>query len=47
MKHKGAAAIDHGDVAYEVEIYPGDRIHQMILWGDEEFAAVFPDSVQR
>ncbi len=38
MKHMGAAAIDHGDVAYEVEIYPGYRI-QMILWeGDEEFA---------
>ena len=29
--------LEHGDAAYEVEIYPGYRI-QMILWeGDEEF----------
>ena len=37
MEHMGALAINHGDIAYEVEIYPGYRI-QMILWeGDEEF----------
>lgn len=37
MEHMGAAPVKHGDVAYEVEIYPNYRV-QMILWeGDEEF----------
>ncbi|MDC7289677.1 DUF3786 domain-containing protein [Blautia schinkii] len=37
MEHIKAAPVDHGDAAYEVEIYPGYKV-QMILWeGDEEF----------
>ena len=37
MEHIHGKEISFGDVAYEVEIYPGYRI-QMILWeGDEEF----------
>lgn len=37
MEHIHGKKISFGDVAYEVEIYPGYQI-QMILWeGDEEF----------
>ena len=37
MEHIHAAPVDHGDIAYQVEIFPGYLI-QMILWeGDEEF----------
>mgnify|MGYP003377128527 CR=1 FL=1 len=37
MEHIHGKEISFGDVAYEVEIYPGYQI-QMILWeGDEEF----------
>lgn len=37
MEHMGAVPVKHGDVAYELTIYPGYQI-QMILWeGDEEF----------
>lgn len=37
MEHIHADPVKHGDVAYELEIYPGYRL-QMILWeGDEEF----------
>lgn len=37
MEHLGAVAVKHGDIAYEMTIYPGYQI-QMILWeGDEEF----------
>ncbi|HJB17013.1 MAG TPA: DUF3786 domain-containing protein [Candidatus Blautia excrementipullorum] len=37
MEHLQAVPVEHGDAAYELEIYPGYRI-QMILWeGDEEF----------
>lgn len=37
MEHIHATPLKHGDLAYEVEIYPGYLI-QMILWeGDEEF----------
>ena len=37
MEHLHAAPVDHGDAAYEIEIFPGYQI-QMILWeGDEEF----------
>lgn len=37
MEHIQAKPVKHGDVAYEVEIYPGYQV-QMILWeGDEEF----------
>ncbi|MDO4339409.1 MAG: DUF3786 domain-containing protein [Eubacteriales bacterium] len=37
MEHIHGAPVKHGDIAYEVEIYPGYQI-QMILWeGDEEF----------
>lgn len=37
MEHIGAKLVKHGDVAYELSIYPGYQI-QMILWeGDEEF----------
>ncbi|MCD7868560.1 MAG: DUF3786 domain-containing protein [Clostridiales bacterium] len=37
MEHMGASPLKHGDMAYQVEIYPGYQI-QMILWeGDEEF----------
>ena len=37
MEHLGAEKIKHGDIAYELTIYPGYQI-QMILWeGDEEF----------
>ena len=35
MEHIHAAPVDHGDIAYQVEIFPGYLI-QMILWeGDE------------
>lgn len=37
MEHIQAKPVKHGDVAYEVEIYPGYQV-QMILWeGDDEF----------
>ena len=37
MDHIHAVPLEHGDTAYEIEIYPGYLI-QMILWeGDEEF----------
>ena len=37
LSHIHGIPLEHGDAAYEVEIYPGYRI-QMILWeGDEEF----------
>ena len=37
LSHIHGSPLEHGDAAYEVEIYPGYRI-QMILWeGDEEF----------
>jgi hypothetical protein len=37
MEHLGAAPVSHGDLAYELEIFPGYQV-QMILWeGDEEF----------
>lgn len=37
MEHIQALPVNHGDTAYEVEIYPDYRI-RMILWeGDEEF----------
>lgn len=37
LSHIHGISLEHGDAAYEVEIYPGYRI-QMILWeGDEEF----------
>lgn len=37
MEHIHAVPVKHGDVAFEVEIYPGYQV-QMILWeGDEEF----------
>ena len=37
MEHIHAPAVDHGDVSYQVEIFPGYLI-QMILWeGDDEF----------
>lgn len=37
MEHIHALPVKHGDVAFQVEIYPGYQI-QMILWeGDEEF----------
>lgn len=37
MQHIGAEAVRHGDVAYELVIFPGYHI-RMILWeGDEEF----------
>lgn len=37
MEHIHAKPLNHGDVAYEVEIFPGYQF-QMILWeGDEEF----------
>jgi hypothetical protein len=38
MKHIEALPVNHGDVAYQVEIFNGYQI-QMILWeGDDEFA---------
>ena len=37
MEHISAIPVKHGDIAYEVEIFPEYKI-QMILWeGDEEF----------
>ena len=37
MEHIHAVPVDHGDIAYQVEIFPGYQI-QMILWeGDDEF----------
>ena len=37
MEHIKAVAVKHGDIAYEVEIFPEYKV-QMILWeGDEEF----------
>lgn len=37
MEHIGAASVKHGDIAYQVEIFPEYKI-QLILWeGDEEF----------
>ena len=37
MEHIHAKKVSHGDIAYEVEIFPDYQI-QMILWeGDEEF----------
>lgn len=37
MEHIKALPVKHGDIAYEVEIFPDYKI-QMILWeGDEEF----------
>lgn len=37
MEHLKARPVSHGDIAYEVEIFPEYKI-QMILWeGDEEF----------
>ena len=37
MEHIHAVPVKHGDVAFQVEIYPGYQI-QMILWeGDDEF----------
>ena len=37
MEHIKAAPVKHGDIAYEVEIFPEYKV-QMILWeGDEEF----------
>lgn len=37
MEHIHALPIKHGDVAYQIEIFPGYQV-QMILWeGDEEF----------
>lgn len=37
MEHIHALSVNHGDAAYQVEIYPNYRI-QMILWeGDDEF----------
>ena len=37
MEHLHATPVDHGDAAYEIEIFPGYQI-QKILWeGVEEF----------
>ena len=37
MEHIHAVPVDHGDIAYQVEIFPG-YVVQMILWeGDDEF----------
>ena len=37
MEHIHAVPVDHGDIAYQGEIFPGYQI-QMILWeGDDEF----------
>ena len=37
MEHIKAVAVKHGDIAYEVEIFPEYKV-QMILWeGDDEF----------
>ena len=37
MEHLHAVPVDHGDIAYQVEIFPG-YVVQMILWeGDDEF----------
>lgn len=37
MEHIHAVPVNHGDVAYQVEIFPDYKV-QMILWeGDEEF----------
>ena len=36
-RHIHAVPVDHGDIAYQVEIFPG-YVVQMILWeGDDEF----------
>ena len=37
MEHMHCELINHGDIAYQLEIFPGYLV-QMILWeGDEEF----------
>ena len=37
MEHIQAVPVNHGDLAYEIEIYPDYQV-QMILWeGDDEF----------
>ena len=37
MEHIHAVPVDYGDIAYQVEIFPG-YVVQMILWeGDDEF----------
>ncbi len=37
MEHIHAVPVDHGDIAYQLEIFPGYLV-QMILWeGDDEF----------
>ncbi len=37
MEHIQAVPVNHGDLAYEIEIYPDYQV-QMLLWeGDDEF----------
>ena len=46
MEHISAIPVKHGDIAYEVENFFRNIKIQMILWeGDEEFSAVFTDSL--
>ena len=37
MEHIHCVSVEHGDIAYQLEIFPGYLV-QMILWeGDDEF----------